>query len=118
MADYVLVTVGAPQPIENASRLLAANGTAVFRGMPASGVTATIDPVTMAALNQSILGSKMGTCTISKDIPALIEKYRVGDLLPDELIPRPYTIEEIYEAIDSVKNGQAVRSVIIFDWAD
>lgn len=115
MADYVLVTVGAQQPIEQAPLLLAPNGTVVIVGMPASGVTATIDPVTMAALNQSILGSKMGTSTISVDIPELISKYQNGDLLVDELITRTYTIDEINEAIDTVKNGQAVRNVILFD---
>jgi len=115
MADYVLVTVGAQQPIEQAPLLLAANGTVVIVGMPATGVTATIDPVTMAALNQSILGSKMGTSTIQIDIPELIGKYRSGDLLLDELISRTYTLDEINDAIDSVKQGQAVRNVIVFD---
>ena len=115
MADYVLVTVGAQQPIEAAPALLGANGTVVIVGMPATGVTATIDPVTMAAMNQSIVGSKMGMSTISKDIPELIEKYKAGDLLLDQLITRTYTIDQINEAIDSVKNGQAVRNVIVFE---
>lgn len=115
MADYVLVTVGAKQPIEQAPLLLGANGTVVIVGMPATGVTATIDPVTMAALNQSILGSKMGTSTIGVDIPELITKYQDGELLLDELITRTCTLDEINEAIDSVKNGQAVRNVILFD---
>ena len=115
MADYVLVTVGAQQPIEQAPLLLAPNGTVVIVGMPATGVTATIDPVTMAALNQSILGSKMGTSTIGIDIPELISKYRNGALLLDELITRTYPIDDINEAIDSVKAGHAVRNVILFD---
>jgi len=115
MADYVLVTVGAQQPIEQAPLLLAPNGTVVIVGMPATGVTATIDPVTMAALNQSILGSKMGMSTIKVDIPELISKYRDGELLLDELITRTYALDEINDAIESVKNGEAVRNVIVFD---
>lgn len=118
MADYVLVTVGAQQPIEQAPLLLAPNGTVVIVGMPATGVTATIDPVTMAALNQSILGSKMGTSTIQIDIPELISKYRNDELLLDELITRTYPLDEINEAIASVKRGEAVRNVIVFDHHD
>jgi S-(hydroxymethyl)glutathione dehydrogenase/alcohol dehydrogenase len=118
MADYVLVTVGAQQPIEQAPTLLAPNGTVVIVGMPASGVTATIDPVTMAAMNQSILGSKMGTSTIGIDIPELISKYQNSELLLDELITGTYPLDDINEAIDSVKNGQAVRNVILFDHPD
>jgi len=114
-ADYVLVTVGAKQPIEIAPTLLAPNGTAVIVGMPASGVTATIDPVTMAALNQSLLGSKMGTSTIRRDIPELVTSYQNGDLMLDELISGTYRLNEINEAISSVKAGDAVRNVIIFE---
>ena len=115
MADYVLVTVGARQPIEEAPSLLAANGTAVIVGMPATGVTTTIDPVTMAALNQSLLGSKMGQASIQNDIPDLIAAYRTGDLLLDELITKTYTLDEINEAIDAAKNGSAVRNIIVFE---
>lgn len=115
MADYVLVTVGAKQPIEVAPTLLAPNGTAVIVGMPATGVTATIDPVTMAALNQSLLGSKMGTSTIRKDIPELISSYQQGELMLDELITGTYRLDQINEAIDSVKAGTAVRNVILFE---
>jgi Zn-dependent alcohol dehydrogenase len=114
MADYVLVTVGAQRPIEAAPALLAPNGTAVIVGMPATGVTATIDPVTMASLNQSLLGSKMGTSTIATDIPALVDRYRSGELLLDQLITRTYALDEINEAIDAVKHGDALRNVIVF----
>lgn len=115
MADYVLVTVGAQQPIEQAPTLLAPNGTVVIVGMPATGVTATIDPVTMAALNQSILGSKMGASTISTDIPELVDRYRTGELLLDQLISRTGTLDDINDMIESVKRGESVRTVILFD---
>ena len=114
MADYVLVTVGAQAPIEQAPTLLAPNGAAVIVGMPATGVTANIDPVTMAALNQSILGSKMGTSTIRTDIPELVERYRAGELLLDQLITRTGTLDDINDMIESVKSGEAVRNVILF----
>ena len=69
-------------------------------------------------MNQSILGSKMSTSTIGIDIPELISKYQNGELLLDELITGTYPLDDINEAIDSVKNGQAVRNVILFDHPD
>jgi Zn-dependent alcohol dehydrogenase len=39
-------------------------------------------------------------------------------LLLDELITGTYPLDDINEAIDSVKNGQAVRNVILFDHPD
>lgn len=115
MADHVLVTVGAREPIEMAPSLLAPNGAVVIVGMPATGVTAAFDPVTLAARNQSILGSKMGGSSVAHDVPELVERYRRGELLLDELVTATYTIDQINEAIESVKNGQAVRNVILFD---
>lgn len=115
LADYVLVTVGAQQPIEQAPTLLAPDGAVVIVGMPASGVAAAIDPGTIAAANQRILGSKMGTSTIRTDIPRLVSRYHGGELLLDELITRTYSLDEINDAIAAVKNEQAVRNVIVFD---
>lgn len=114
MADYVIVTVGAQGPLEYAPHLLAANGTMVIVGMPATGVETVIDPGTIAAMNQSILGSKMGTATIRRDIPDLIDKYRTGDLLLDQLVTRTCSLDEINQAFASVMNGDAIRTVIVF----
>jgi Zn-dependent alcohol dehydrogenase len=80
--------------------------------------TATIDPVTMAAMNQSILGSTMGTSTIRIGIPELTSKHQSGEVLLDELITCTYPIDQINDAIDSVKNGHAVRNMILFHQAD
>lgn len=118
MVDYVLVTVGARGPLEYAPSLLAANGTMVIVGMPATGVETAIDPGTIAAMNQSILGSKMGTAMIQRDIPALIGRYQQGELLLDELVTRTCSLDEINEAFESVMNGQSIRNVIVFDHDD
>jgi len=116
-ADYVFVTVGAPQPMEQAPQLLAANGAMVIVGMPASGVTTALDPGTLASRNQRILGSKMGTATVATDIPQLIDLYRSGELLLDPLISGSYSLDDINEAIDAVRSGDAVRNVIVFGHA-
>mgnify|MGYP003551934965 CR=1 FL=1 len=50
-------------------------GTMVIVGMPASGVTASIDPGTIANEGQRILGSKMGSSQIADDIPNLVALY-------------------------------------------
>lgn len=115
MADHVLVTVGAQKPIEQAPVLLAPNGAVVIVGMPASGVTATIDPVTLASSNQRIIGSKMGQSTLAEDIPRLVERHRSGELKLQELITQTWRLDQINEAIAEVTAGRAVRNVIMFD---
>ncbi len=113
-ADYVFVTVGAKSAFDQSYALLAKAGTVVLVGMPASGVMSEIDPGTMAAYSQNILGSKMGSARIGIDIPNLVGLYRQGRLKLDELVSGKYPLEQINEAIASVKTGEAFRNVIVF----
>jgi Zn-dependent alcohol dehydrogenase len=110
----VFVTVGAKQAFDSSYGLLAKSGTVVLVGMPANGVMSEIDPGTMAAYSQNILGSKMGSARIQIDIPNLIALYEQGRLKLDELVTKTYPLEEINEAIAAVKRGDALRNVIVF----
>jgi Zn-dependent alcohol dehydrogenase len=113
-ADYVFVTVGAKAAFDESYRLLAKAGAVVLVGMPATGVTSEIDPGTMAAASQRILGSKMGSARIGIDIPNLVSLYRQGRIKLDELVTGRYPLEDINDAIASVTAGAALRNVIVF----
>ena len=73
------------------------------------------DPGALAARNQRILGSKMGTSVIARDIPALIARYQDGKLELDGLVSRTFALHDINEAMDEVRSGAALRNVIVFD---
>ena len=113
-ADFVFVTVGAKTAMDASMALLAAGGTAVVVGMPATGVVAEYDPGDVAARSQRIIGSKMGSSRVRADIPRLVERYRHGELKLDELISGRYPLNQINEAIAEVKTGSALRNVIVF----
>ena len=113
-ADYVFVTVGAKSAIDQSIRLLARGGTAVVVGMPERGTRCEYDPNYISALSLTIVGSKMGSARVSVDIPELVDLYRAGTLKLDELISGRYPLEQINEAIDGVKHGDALRNVIVF----
>lgn len=112
--DYAFVTVGAKSAIELSLSLLARGGTTVIVGMPASGVMAEFDPGTLAALGQRMVGSKMGSASVKKDIPHLAELYLAGELKLDELISGRYALKDINEAIASMQRGEALRNVVVF----
>lgn len=113
-ADYVFVTVGVKAAIDQSFGLLGAGGAVVLVGIPANGVMSQIDPGKMAARNQRVLGSKMGTARIRDDIPRLIAEYQAGRIKVDELITGRYPLADINEAIASVVRGEALRNVIVF----
>jgi S-(hydroxymethyl)glutathione dehydrogenase/alcohol dehydrogenase len=113
--DHIFVTVGAKTAFDGAFGYLGRCGQLVVVGMPPSGVLAEYDPGTLAGWNQRILGSKMGEATIAVDIPMLVEHYRAGRLVLDELVTATYPLEEINEAIAAVNEGKALRNVIVFE---
>ena len=115
MADFVFVTVGVKPALDSATSFIAKNGTVVVVGMPPSGVMGEYDPGYVAAWNQKIIGSKMGSSVISRDIPQLVARYRDGKLVLDDLVTNTYPLDRINEAIASTKSGKALRNVIVFD---
>lgn len=114
-ADYVFVTTGVRAAFDQSYALVAKGGAVVLVGMPENGVMSEIDPGTLANDSKRLLGSKMGSSNIHRDIPALADLYRQGRLKLDELVTGTYPLEDINEAIASVLRGEALRNVIVFD---
>ncbi len=113
-ADFVFVTVGSSRASEQGLTLLRRSGTLVIVGMPATGDRVSLEAGDFAGDGQRILGSKMGSARIEIDIPRLVDLYREGILKLDELITGRYPLEQINEAIASVRTGEALRNVIVF----
>ncbi len=114
-ADFVFVTVGLTAAIEQGLRLLAPMGALVLVGMPPSGVATSYSPEELASANQRILGSKMGTTRISRDIPDLISLYKSGKLELDDMISKTFPFARINQALDSARSGDTMRNVLLFD---
>lgn len=113
--DYVFVSVGSAAAVETSLPLLRRAGTLVVVGMPPTGQLARIDTGDLAHQGQRILGSKMGSVRVSRDIPTLAGLYKSGELKLDELITGTYPLEDINEAVRSARAGEAARNVIVFD---
>ncbi len=110
--SHCFVTVGSAPAIKSALRYIAPAGELVIVGMPALNQEIDIDPVIIAAAGHRIVGSKMGTSQIRRDIPQLIEWYREGKLKLDELVSGTYPLEDINTAIADAHKGETIRSVV------
>ncbi len=114
-ASHVFITVGAKPAILAGLELLDIGGELVIVGMPALNNEIEIDPVNIAAYGQRIIGSKMGTAQVQRDIPQLIEWYQQGRLKLDELVSATYELDDINAAIEAVADGSVIRNVIVMD---
>lgn len=113
--DFAFVTAGAVELFETAPALLGAGGAMVMVGMPAVDARVSYSPTTIAAMNQSLLGSRMGQTVLHRDIPHLIGLYEQGALLLDPLISGRYPFAEINTAIAATKRGDSLRNVLVFE---
>ncbi|MEM7042051.1 MAG: zinc-binding dehydrogenase [Pseudomonadota bacterium] len=114
-ADYVFVAVGSRRAIEGSFGLLAPGGSAVLVGIPELGAETAFDPILIANGSKRIVGSKLGDADIQRDIPALIDLYRKGDLKLDPLITDRFSFDQINQAIARARSGDGLKTVILFD---
>ena len=60
------------------------------------------------------MGSYMGSCVPSRDIPRYIAMYQNGLLPVDLLRSRTLKLEEVNEGFDALARGEVARQVIVF----
>ena len=113
-ADHVFVTAGAPAAYRAAPAYLGPGGALTMVGMPPNGTEIPYDPATIAAMNQRLLGSRMGQAVPTRDIPRLIDLYRQGRLQLDRLVSGRFPLDRINEAIADTSSGHTLRNVIEF----
>jgi Zn-dependent alcohol dehydrogenase len=113
-ADAVLVTVGAIQAYDTATRYLANGGRMVAVGMPHSGARSHWEPVVFTYTGNAMIGSNMGDTVLARDIPWITDLYLQGRLKLDELISGRWSLDQINEAIADTRSGFARRNVIVF----
>jgi S-(hydroxymethyl)glutathione dehydrogenase/alcohol dehydrogenase len=65
-------------------------------------------------MEKQIRGGLYGGCKPANAIPVLLDLYRQGDLLLDELVTRTYSLEEINEGYADMAAGRNIRGVISF----
>ena len=88
-------------------------GTAVQVGAPKMDEVMNVSPffVWFAGV-KNVIGSFYGSSTVHKDIPILVDLYRKGDLLLDELVSKTIKLDDVNAAFDDMKTGTVARSVI------
>ena len=112
--DYALVAVGSADVCGQAMRYICKGGSTVVVGMPPDGETFGLEPLNLAFMSRSLIGSAMGDTVLRRDIPWLLDMYAQKRLKLDELITGRYPLEHINEAVQNTVAGKARRNIIVF----
>jgi alcohol dehydrogenase len=87
----------------------------VTAGLPHPDARLPISPVQLVVEERSLLGSYVGSCVPSRDIPRFIEWFRRGELPVDRLLSERIRLDDINAAFDRLADGQSIRQVVEFE---
>lgn len=117
MCDAVILVPGVVKGdmIEPALNLTSKGGTLVVTAignMLESDVQMNLFMLSM--MNKEVKGTVFGSGNPRADIPALLSMYREGSLKLDELITNRYTLDQVNQGYQDMRDGKNIRGVIEF----
>ena len=117
MADKVIMTPGVlyGDMMQLGTALAGKGGTIVVTAIaPISQTESSVNLFELAMWNKEIKGTIFGSLNPRHDIPALLGLYREGQLKLDELITRRYSLDEINEGYQAMRDGENIRGIIVY----
>lgn len=113
--EYAFEFAGSIRALDLAYRVTRRGGTTVTAGLPPSAATLALSAVSLVAEERTLKGSYIGTCVPARDVPRYIGLYQQGRLPVDRLLTGSMALDDINHGFDLLREGTAIRQVIVFD---
>lgn len=110
--DWTIASVGNAASMRTAVELLRPGGVACMVGLPREGDDVRIDMLDVVTFEKHIVGSAYGTLAPTVLVPRIVEMYRRGQLLLDELIGDTLPLHSIDEAFALSREAKGLRTII------
>ena len=117
-ADCAIVTVGTVDEdvVSAAIGAVGKGGSVILTGLSSPEKFTVHWPGIDLTLNEkSIKGSLFGSANPQYDIVRLLRLYDAGQLKLDELVTTTYTLDQVNEGYQDLRDGKNIRGVIIHD---
>ncbi|MCU1375825.1 MAG: putative zinc-containing alcohol dehydrogenase [Actinomycetia bacterium] len=116
MAERAVITIGGPGSgtlLASIMALVGRRGRVVMASIsPVAQIDVKLSLIDLTMGEKELVGSIYGHGSAEKDVPALLELYRSGDLDLDSLITARYSLDEINEGYAAMHAGSNIRGVI------
>jgi Zn-dependent alcohol dehydrogenase len=109
--DYAFECVGHPALIRQAIDMLDWGGSCVMLGVPKIGTEATF-VVNSMYNDKSIMGCRYGAARPHHDIPLVVDFYKTGRFLLDEMVSQVYDLGDVERALADLEGGRLNRAVL------
>ena len=117
MADKAILTAGVAYgdlilPLMN---LVKKAGRGVVTAVaPVSQTDVKLDLFMLAMMRKELVGCIFGNANPRRDIPRILNLYMEGKYLLDELVTNTYSLEDINQGYEDMRNGTNIRGVVTF----
>jgi len=112
--DWVFDCVGNAGIISNGMEMLDWGGNVVILGVPAPTAELTALFSRLTHVDRGIMGCRYGSVRPHADIPMIIDLYKSGQFMLDELVSATYPLERFEAVLDDLHEGKLARGVLTF----
>jgi S-(hydroxymethyl)glutathione dehydrogenase/alcohol dehydrogenase len=114
-ADFAFECIGLAPTVQQAVAMTGRGGTTVLVGVVPLTEQVPIPAADLTLQEKKITGSYMGSNRFRFDMPKYVDFYLDGRLYLDEMISSRIALEDVNEAFERMRKGEAARQVIVFD---
>ncbi|MGH3879878.1 MAG: NDMA-dependent alcohol dehydrogenase [Actinophytocola sp.] len=117
-ADQALITVGTVDEdvVTSAFNAVGKGGTVVIVGLAnPEKLTIRLSGAVLTLFEKTVKGTLFGSSNPQYDIVRLLRLYDAGQLKLDELVTRTYTLDQVNEGYQDLRDGRNIRGVLLHD---
>lgn len=118
MADSVILSPGVltGDLVAPAQFLTRKGGTIVITGLaPMTQMDVRLNLFELAMMNKQVRGTVFGSDSPRRAVNHLLSIYQAGQLKIDELVTNTYSLDEINDGYQDMRDDKNIRGVILFD---
>ena len=117
MADKVILSPGVVhgELLAPAQFLARKGGTIVVTGLaPVQQMDVQLNLFEFAMMNKEIKGTIYGSDSPRRAVPRLLSMYQAGQLKLDELVTETYSLDEVNQGYQDMRDDKNIRGVLVF----
>jgi S-(hydroxymethyl)glutathione dehydrogenase/alcohol dehydrogenase len=113
-AGWVFDCVGHPAIVRDGLEMLDWGGNVVILGVPRADTELSALFTRMTTVDRGIMGCRYGSVRPHHDIPMIVELYRSGQFMLDELVSATYPLDGFETVLHDLHEGRLARGVLTF----
>ena len=90
-------------------------GEVVLVGIAHSKDKLSLSQIVAVTQEKTVRGTTQGSLDAWSAVPRLIDLYKKGELMLDELVTAEYSLDRINDAVADLRSGRNARGLVVFN---